>query len=150
VSDHCTTIRSGDAKAGITAAQQADGADQASKRKAGRPQKTLYNTENDIQDFAPVGTSRAAALRRLRKDRPDLHARVFDHIILAHFGRGWSPVGFTAHETCSSPSSPASWVTNATPLASIAAATWGVIPIHIVGSLCCKTHVSRSAAEAKA
>ena len=57
-----------------TAAQQADSADQASKRKAGRPRKTVDTPKNDINSYRPDGTSRAHALRRLRQDRLDLHA----------------------------------------------------------------------------
>lgn len=51
----------------------ADLLDQAIQRGPGRPQETLDN----IQDSpAASGTSREAGLRRLRKDRPDLHAEV--------------------------------------------------------------------------
>jgi hypothetical protein len=32
----------------------------------------------------PTGTSRATALRRLRKDRPDIHARVLKGELSAH------------------------------------------------------------------
>jgi hypothetical protein len=46
----------------------------ALKRPSGRPQKSLSNR----QDSAPAGTTKEASLRRLRKDRPDLHARVLD------------------------------------------------------------------------
>jgi len=35
-------------------------------------------------DKAPVGNTRAAALRRLRKDRPDLHKRVLDGELSPH------------------------------------------------------------------
>jgi hypothetical protein len=45
--------------------------DQALQNPVGHP-TILYN----IQDKAPTGTSSAAALRRLRKDRPDLHTKV--------------------------------------------------------------------------
>lgn len=33
-------------------------------------------TNNNIQELQPTGTSKAATIRRLRKDRPDLHTRV--------------------------------------------------------------------------
>lgn len=56
--------------------QRANAADWVDKRGPGRPKKeTLYNTKNGIQGFAPTGTSVKAALRRLRTQRPDLHAR---------------------------------------------------------------------------
>ena len=64
------------------AAQQADGADRASKRKAGGDRRSeAYRTkvdtqQNDVNLDQPDGNSRATALRRLRKDRLDLHARV--------------------------------------------------------------------------
>ena len=51
------------------AAQQANSADQANPSRQGQRTDLLYNTKNDIQEVAPAGTSRAAALRRLRKDR---------------------------------------------------------------------------------
>lgn len=47
--------------------------DQATQRGPGRPQETLDNIQGNA---APSGTSREAGLRRLRKDRPDLHAEV--------------------------------------------------------------------------
>jgi hypothetical protein len=46
--------------------------DRAMQRPSGRPTETLDN----VQDRFPSGNSSAAALRRLRKDRPDLHAKV--------------------------------------------------------------------------
>jgi len=50
-----------------------DAVDQATQNAEGRPEKTFDN----VQGFqAPTGNTSAAALRRLRKDRPDLHARV--------------------------------------------------------------------------
>jgi hypothetical protein len=47
--------------------------DKALQKQDGRPE-----TFDNIQGLepAPTGTSRQQALRRLRKDRPDLHARV--------------------------------------------------------------------------
>jgi hypothetical protein len=50
-----------------------DAIDRATANPVGRPE-----TLDNIQDLrpAPTGTSKDAALRRLRKDRPDLHAKV--------------------------------------------------------------------------
>jgi hypothetical protein len=53
--------------------------DRATQREGGRPPKTLDN----IQGF-PSGTSQSVALRRLRKDRPDLLQRVLDGELSAH------------------------------------------------------------------
>jgi hypothetical protein len=39
---------------------------------------------HNIQGRAPTGTSKDAALRRLRKDRPDLHAEVLAQRLSAH------------------------------------------------------------------
>jgi hypothetical protein len=41
------------------------------------PEGLLDNKLGDIQEVraAPTGTSAAAAMRRLRKDRPDIHTR---------------------------------------------------------------------------
>src|SRR6516164_4028 len=58
------------------AAQQADGADQANQRPAHIHVKRDVDTPKNDINVRPDGTSRAAALRRLRKDRPDLHTRV--------------------------------------------------------------------------
>jgi hypothetical protein len=49
-----------------------DAIDRAMKRHDGRP-TTVDNINGSLM---PTGTSRDAALRRLRKDRPDLHAMV--------------------------------------------------------------------------
>lgn len=46
----------------------------------GRPEKTVDN----IHSFRPSGTSSTAALRRLRKDEPELHAEVLAGRISAH------------------------------------------------------------------
>jgi hypothetical protein len=70
-------------------ARDLDDKDRRDQRPAGRPAKaeSLYNNETDIQDYkAPTGTSAAAALRRLRKDRPDIHARVLAGEITPHAG----------------------------------------------------------------
>ena len=68
--------------------QQADAADQANLRPAGpHIDPALYTEQSDIQVAkAPTGTSIAAALRRLRKDRPDIHQRVLAGEITANAG----------------------------------------------------------------
>jgi len=53
--------------------------DAATQRNSGRPK-----IDNNVQDKAPVGNANRAALRRLRKDRPDLHAEVLAERISAH------------------------------------------------------------------
>lgn len=55
---------------------------------APRPKRDLFdNNQNVVQEVkAPVGNTIAAALRRLRKDRPDIHQRVLDAEITAHAG----------------------------------------------------------------
>lgn len=58
--------------------------DQAMQTKPGRPpKKAEAETLDNIQGF-PSGTSESAALRRLRKDRPDLLARVIEGEVSAH------------------------------------------------------------------
>jgi hypothetical protein len=59
--------------------EAADLLDLALKRRPGRPSKTSNNITNNA-----VGTSAAQALRRLRKDRPDLHARVLANELTPH------------------------------------------------------------------
>jgi hypothetical protein len=56
----------------------ADAADRKAKEQQphGGDRSKLDNKKGDINLAYPTGTSRAAALRRLRKDRPDIHARV--------------------------------------------------------------------------
>ncbi len=56
--------------------------DQARQRKHGGDRSKIDN----IQLAAPSGTSTEAALRRLRKDRPDLHQRVINKELSAHAG----------------------------------------------------------------
>jgi hypothetical protein len=59
-------------------------------RPAGLNQHTVvvYNEEHGVHDHKerPAGNSVAAALRRLHKDRPDIHARVLAGEITAHAG----------------------------------------------------------------
>lgn len=63
--------------------QPRDQQDKASKRPAHRP-KSVDNENGGINSYRPTGTSVDAALRRLRKDRADLHARVLAGEISAH------------------------------------------------------------------
>jgi hypothetical protein len=56
-------------------AKRADAADRANQRPAGRP-KTVYDDDSGVHNSRPSGNSTERALRRLRKDRPDIHARV--------------------------------------------------------------------------
>jgi hypothetical protein len=68
------------------AAQRADARDRANQRPVGRP-KTVYNDNGDVHDLErPSGNSAAAFIRRLRKDRPDIHARVLAGEITPHAG----------------------------------------------------------------
>jgi hypothetical protein len=67
------------------AAQRDDAKDRAQQRPGGRP-KTVDNGGGNINSSRPSGTSKAYALRRLRKDRPDLHTRVLAGEISAHAG----------------------------------------------------------------
>lgn len=58
-----------------------DAIDRAMQRKPGKTwdSRTQENTVDNINNNTrPDGTSRAAGLRRLRKDRPDLHQQVID------------------------------------------------------------------------
>jgi hypothetical protein len=56
---------------------ETNAADIANVSRQGKRTDLLDNNESDIQEVkAPTGTSRAAFLRRLRRDRPDIHARV--------------------------------------------------------------------------
>jgi hypothetical protein len=62
--------------------QVRDDADRDNQRPAGGDHRSqeyrtnVYNENDDIHSDRPSGTSVEAALRRLRKDRPDLHTRV--------------------------------------------------------------------------
>jgi hypothetical protein len=72
------------------AAQRVDAKDCAQQRPAGRP-KNVDNGGSGGGSVIngsrrPTGTSKAYALRRLRKDRPDIHARVLAGEISAHAG----------------------------------------------------------------
>lgn len=70
--------------------------DQALQQPVGANQHTAGL--DNIQAHAPTGTSESAALRRLRKDRPDLHAQVLNHELSAHAAAvqaGFRPKTFT-------------------------------------------------------
>lgn len=65
-----------------------------------RPNGTNQHTKglDNIQTQAPSGTSESAALRRLRRDRPDLHAQVLANQLSAHAAAvqaGFRPKTFT-------------------------------------------------------
>ena len=91
------------------AAQATDAADVASDRPAGgnnnptgRNQYSTEEAEDNVDnihvDQRPSGTSESAALRRLRKDRPDLHAQVLSGEVSAHAASveaGFRPKRFT-------------------------------------------------------
>lgn len=57
--------------------------DSATKGQQGRRTDLLDNIQ-EVANAAPAGTSREAGLRRLRKDRPDLHAEVLAGAISTH------------------------------------------------------------------
>jgi hypothetical protein len=58
--------------------RKADEQDEAQQRPGGRPTaETVYAKESDVHSSErPSGNSQAAYLRRLRKDRRDIHQRV--------------------------------------------------------------------------
>ena len=73
------------------AAQQRDARDRQKQRNWGGDRKSkdrhikLYNKKGDVQDDPPpTGNSTEAVLRRLRKDRLDLHTRVMAGELSAH------------------------------------------------------------------
>jgi len=71
------------------AAQKDDAADRLNLRPAHRPKKaeSVYNNASNVHaSERPSGNSRAAFLRRLRKDRPDIHARVLNGELTPHAG----------------------------------------------------------------
>jgi hypothetical protein len=67
-------------------AQHAGAADLANQRLVGKT--TVHSTENDVNNCSkrPWGNSESYAHRKLRKDRPDLHARVLAGELAAHAG----------------------------------------------------------------
>jgi hypothetical protein len=69
------------------AAQATDAADVAEKRPPGGNNGNQYtggNVDNVHVAKRPTGNSESAALRRLRKDRPDLHSQVLNGEVSAH------------------------------------------------------------------
>jgi hypothetical protein len=71
--------------------QLIDAMDEPNRRSAGSHGRgrpiDVDNNESDINVYRrPTGTSAAAALRRLRKDRPDIHTRVLAGEMSAHAG----------------------------------------------------------------
>lgn len=69
------------------AAQRDDAADRANLRRAHRTAESVDNGGKDINTSGrPTGTSRAYALRRLREQRLDIHARVLAGEISPHAG----------------------------------------------------------------
>jgi hypothetical protein len=67
-------------------AQRIDAKDQANQRPRGRPKKNVSNNGSDGNISRPIGNTVAYALRRLRKDRPDIHSRVLAGEISPHAG----------------------------------------------------------------
>jgi len=65
---------------------KADAEDRANQRPAHVHIKRDVDNNNDDVNVRPAGNSRAAALRRLRKDRPDIHARVLAGELSPHAG----------------------------------------------------------------
>lgn len=58
--------------------------DQATQTEHGGARDKLYNIQLEESVGHPSGTSREAGLRRLRKDRPDLHAEVLAGTLTTH------------------------------------------------------------------
>jgi len=56
--------------------------DRVLQRQVGRPREIVYNVHNS--KGRPAGNSQARALRRLRKDAPELHAEVIAGRLSAH------------------------------------------------------------------
>lgn len=68
--------------AGRKTIAQKDAEDQRRQKPPGRPTQTVNNVNG--WESRPVGNTSQAALRRLRKDRPDLHQRVLAGELSAH------------------------------------------------------------------
>lgn len=66
--------------------QALDAADQANTPQTPGPKSSVYIEDGCINRSRPSGTSAAAALRRLRKDRPDIHERVLAGELSPHAG----------------------------------------------------------------
>jgi hypothetical protein len=69
-------------------AREIDAKDRANVRPVGRPPKNVSDVKNDTDNYLgrPKSGTRAEALRRLRRDRPDIHARVLAGELTAHAG----------------------------------------------------------------
>jgi len=69
------------------AAQKLDAEDRANRSRQGQRTDLVYNKQSDVHEVErPSGNSSAAFIRRLRKDRPDIHARVLSGEITPHAG----------------------------------------------------------------
>ena len=68
--------------------QQADQEDLVNQRLVGRPAnpEIVDNDKKDVHNSRPTGNSVKAALRRLRNDRRDIHARVLKGELSANAG----------------------------------------------------------------
>jgi hypothetical protein len=75
----------GDVMQRAARAQEIEAKDQANLRPAGRPEN-VDNKNSVVNNYRPTGNAAAAALRRLRKDRPDIHARVLAGELSPHAG----------------------------------------------------------------
>src|SRR5690606_18700205 len=72
--------------------------DKAYQNQPGRPSKGSAENLNNIKGFYPRGTSKDYALRKLRKDAPELHAEVLAGRLSAHAAMvkaGFRPPAFT-------------------------------------------------------
>jgi len=67
-------------------AQKVNAEDRANQRPVGRPKEIIDNKKDDVKDLAPTGNSESYAHRKLRKDRPDIHARVLAGELSPHAG----------------------------------------------------------------
>jgi hypothetical protein len=91
-------------KAQVIDAEQRANQRAPGSRGRGRP-LDLYNNGSDVQVYrAPTGNSTAAVLRRLEKDRPDIHARVLNGEISGY--AGMVEAGFRKRDATGGRSSP--------------------------------------------
>jgi hypothetical protein len=69
-------------------ARAIDAKDRENLRPAHRPKReTVHNENGDVHiSGRPAGNSASAFIRRLRKDRPDIHARVMAGELSPHAG----------------------------------------------------------------
>jgi len=61
-----------------------DAIDRACQHEKGRPSSETVSNRDSFEPRPHSGDGRDVALRRLRKDRPDLHAKVLDGTLSAH------------------------------------------------------------------